>query len=272
SRGVNPLSASSTARPLTLPQVRPASGWHAAAVAMLLVFALTLFTSATLLFLVQPIIGKMITPLLGGTPAVWNTCMVFFQAILLAGYGYAHAGTAWLGVRRHALLHLAVLLTPFLFFPLAVNRDLIRGGLDNPIPQLLLLLVTSVGVPFFVLSTSAPLLQKWFADTQHPAAKDPYFLYGASNLGSMIALLGYPSIVEPYLRLRDQTWTWAIAYAVLVVLIGSCVAFLWFSPAPQPETEAEAEAKDEKETALALAGAPAVTSKGIQQASAKVGF
>src|SRR5579885_1755991 len=107
---------------------------------MLLVFALTLFASATLLFLVEPMVGKMILPLLGGTPAVWNTCMVFFQAVLLAGYAYAHATTAWLGARKQALLHLAVLLIPFLFFPLGVNRVLLEGGEENPIPRLLLML------------------------------------------------------------------------------------------------------------------------------------
>src|SRR5947209_2109691 len=111
---------------------------------MLLVFALTLFTSATLLFLVEPMVGKRILPLLGGTPAVWNTCMVFFQAVLLAGYAYAHAATAWLSARTQVLLHLAVLLLPFLFFPLAVNKEFVAGG-DNPIPGLLLLLLVSVG-------------------------------------------------------------------------------------------------------------------------------
>src|SRR3954454_15238493 len=103
---------------------------------MLFVYALTLFVSATLLFFIEPMIGKMITPLLGGTPAVWNTCMVFFQAVLLAGYAYAHASTAWLGARKQALVHLAILLTPFFFFalnyvtlgrPLAVSHTLMEG-------------------------------------------------------------------------------------------------------------------------------------------------
>jgi hypothetical protein len=232
---------------------------------MLLVFALTLFTSATLLFLVQPIIGKMITPLLGGTPAVWNTCMVFFQAILLVGYAYAHASTAWLGVRRQAAFHLAILLTPFLFFPLAVNPDLIRGGLDNPIPQLLLLLVTSVGVPFFVLSTSAPLLQKWFSSTDHPAARDPYFLYGASNLGSMLALLGYPTLVEPYLWLRQQTWSWAVGYGLLVLLVGACAVMMWLSAPARPEPQPEADEEPE------IAPAAPANVDGIQAAGARVG-
>src|SRR4051812_5187012 len=163
---------------------------------MLALFALTLFVSASLLFLVEPMVGKMMLPLLGGTPAVWNTCMVFFQAVLLAGYGYAHATTAWLGPRRQALLHLGVLTVPFLFFlingPLAIDERWISGHEGNPIPALLLVLTVSVGVPMFVVCSSAPLLQTWFCSTDHPAARDPYFLYGASNLGSMLALVGYP--------------------------------------------------------------------------------
>jgi hypothetical protein len=201
---------------------------------MLLLFALTLFASATLLFLVEPMVGKMILPLLGGTPAVWNTCMVFFQAVLLAGYAYAHATTAWLGARKQAVLHLAVLLVPFLFFPLGVNGALLQGGEENPIPGLLLLLAVSVGVPMFVISTSAPLLQKWFASTSHPAARDPYFLYAASNLGSMIALLGYPVLVEPYFRLHAQALNWSIGFAILVGLTAACAFFLWKSPAAGP--------------------------------------
>src|SRR5262245_46099855 len=159
---------------------------------MLLVFALTLFTSATLLFLVQPMVGKMITPLLGGTPAVWNTCMVFFQALLLAGYAYAHAAPARLGTRRQAVLHVGLLLLPLLVLPVAVPAEWSPGDPASPVPALLALLVLTIGLPFFVVSTSGPLLQRWFAATGHPRAADPYFLYAASNLGSMLALLGYP--------------------------------------------------------------------------------
>jgi hypothetical protein len=199
-------------------------------VIMLGVFGVTLFVSATLLFLVQPMIGKMITPLLGGTPAVWNTCMVFFQGVLLAGYAYAHGTTAWLGVRRQALLHLGILVLPFLFFPLSVNAELMRGSEENPIPPLLLLLFVTVGVPFFVVSTSAPLLQKWFASTTHPAARDPYFLYGSSNLGSLLALVGYPFVYEYFVPLSGQRTLWVFGYAVLVLLVATCAVFLWLSP------------------------------------------
>ena len=210
---------------------------------MLGVFGVTLFVSATLLFLVQPMIGKMITPLLGGTPAVWNTCMVFFQAVLLAGYAYAHGTTAWLGVRRQALLHLGILVLPFLFFPLTVNAELIRGTDAYPVPSLLLLLFLSVGVPFFVVSTSAPLLQKWFASTPHPAARDPYFLYGSSNLGSMLALVGYPFAYEYFVPLSGQRTIWIAGYVVLVLLVGTCAAALGLSPIPtkgeEPKTDSD---------------------------------
>ncbi|HMC89108.1 MAG TPA: hypothetical protein VKI17_06155, partial [Gemmataceae bacterium] len=155
---------------------------------MLLVFVVTLFVSATLLFLVQPMVGKMILPLLGGTPAVWNTCMVFFQAMLLLGYLYAHLSSIWLGVRKQALLHLALLFLPVIALPIVVQASLAPQGEANPVFGVLLLLFVAAGLPFFVVAASAPLLQKWFASTGHPAAADPYFLYGASNLGSMLAL------------------------------------------------------------------------------------
>jgi SAM-dependent methyltransferase len=202
---------------------------HRATLSLLLLFAVTLFVSATLLFLVQPMIGKMLLPMLGGTPAVWNTCMVFFQALLLAGYLYAHATTSWLGVRRQAALHLAVLLLPLFTLGLTVDRGLLDYNQANPIPRLLLVLLLSVGLPFFVVSTSAPLLQKWFAGTGHPAAADPYFLYGASNLGSMLALFGYPLMIEPYLTLANQRLVWQVGYGLLAVLIAACAVCLWRS-------------------------------------------
>jgi spermidine synthase len=233
---------------------------------MLGCFALTLFCSALLLFLVQPLIGKMILPLLGGTPAVWNTCMVFFQALLLAGYAYAHATTAWLGARKQAWLHLAVLVVPFLFFPVAVNKALVNPGAENPIPGLLLVLFVSVGVPFFVVSTSAPLLQKWFASTDHPAAKDPYFLYGASNLGSMLALIGYPFVVEPRLVLQTQAWAWTIGYGLLVVLAATCAVFLWRSrPALVLAPADTTVAANVPETAIRKNLVPVGTSRAVAQ-------
>jgi SAM-dependent methyltransferase len=194
---------------------------------MLLIFGATLFLSATLLFLVQPMVAKMVLPLLGGTPAVWNTCMVFFQALLLAGYAYAHAAPARLGLRRQVWLHGALLLVPFLVLPIAIAHGFLPPTGSNPIPWLLGLLAVSVGLPFFVVSTTAPLLQRWIAGTGHRAARDPYFLYAASNVGSMLALLGYPTLVEPHLRLQDQSLVWTGAYGLLVALIAACAAWTW---------------------------------------------
>src|SRR5262245_25787255 len=176
-------------------------------------------------------VAKAILPLLGGTPAVWNTCMVFFQAALLVGYAYAHASTRVLGVRKQSLLHVLVLLLPLFFLPIAVAEDWVPTGDGNPVWGVLGLLVLSVGLPFFVVSTSAPLVQKWFASTGHPSATDPYFLYGASNLGSMLALLSYPVLVEPTLPLAGQFWWWAIGYGVFVVFMVGCVLAVWRSPA-----------------------------------------
>jgi hypothetical protein len=202
----------------------------------LFIFSLALFASAFLLLLVQPMVGKMVTPLLGGTPAVWNTCMVFFQALLLAGYAYAHVLTTRFRPRTQTVVHLAVLLAPLLFFPLAIDQGSVTGD-RAPVIAVLLLLTTSVGIPFFVVSTSAPLLQSWFAGTDHPAAKDPYFLYAASNAGSMLALLGYPTIVEPWLRLGTQRQLWCFGYCGLALLIGACAFIRWSTGGSRPESK-----------------------------------
>jgi hypothetical protein len=200
---------------------------------MPLLFAATLFVSAALMFLIEPMIAKMILPRFGGTPAVWNTCMVFFQAALLAGYGYAHVATQWLGLRRQAALHVLWLVLPvvFLLLPIGIAVDWTPHGQENPAGLLLGVLVVSIGFPFFVVATSAPLLQKWFVGTGHRAAQDPYFLYAASNLGSMLALLSYPILVEPNLTLKAQGQLWAVGYGVLALLTLACIRVVWKSPA-----------------------------------------
>ncbi|MBM4272978.1 MAG: hypothetical protein FJ134_00720 [Deltaproteobacteria bacterium] len=206
---------------------------------MLVTYALTLLVSAFLLFLVQPMFAKMVLPLLGGTPAVWNTCMVFYQGALLAGYAYAHGAPSRLGVRRQAVLHLGLLsLAATLALPIGVAPGWTPPTGANPVPWLLLLLLVSVGFPFFVVSATAPLLQKWFAHTSHAAAPDPYFLYGASNLGSMLALLCYPLVVEPFLSLRQQAWAWGGGYLALTVFIGGCAVMLWRFPTEIPPAAA----------------------------------
>lgn len=189
-------------------------------------FAGTLFCSAFLMFLVEPMIARMVLPLLGGSPSVWNTCLVFFQAMLLGGYAYAHGATRYLGVRRHIVVHAALLLLPLLVLPIGLHHAPPAVS-DRPAVWLLVALLGSIGLPFFVLSTSAAVLQKWFSATDDRSAGDPYFLYAASNLGSFIALLAYPLIVEPTLRLQDQARLWTGGYAIFIALTLAGAAVAW---------------------------------------------
>ncbi|MEK6634478.1 MAG: fused MFS/spermidine synthase [Nitrospirota bacterium] len=198
---------------------------------MAVVWSVTVFLSAFLLFLVQPMMAKMILPMLGGTPAVWNTCMLFYQATLLAGYGYVHLLSSRVAPRRQLLVHLGLLAAPLLLLPIGLPTGWTPPDETNPVLWVLLLLTVAIGLPFFVLSTTAPLLQKWFSWTDHRSATDPYFLYAASNAGSMLGLLGYPLLIEPWLPLRGtqrltQTMLWSFGYGVLVVLIGACAWFV----------------------------------------------
>ncbi|HEX9295242.1 MAG TPA: hypothetical protein VF881_05390 [Polyangiaceae bacterium] len=208
---------------------------------MILLYGSALFTSALLLFWVEPMIGKMILPLFGGASAVWVTCMLFFQIVLLAGYVYAHAATTWLGVRRQALAHCLLLLTPFLVLPLRFDQRaaeaLARG--ESPTLLLLVLLLTNAGLPFFVLSASAPLLQKWFSRIGHPSGDDPYFLYGSSNLGSMLALAAYPFLIEPWIGLRAQARIWTMGVGLLVPLVVACAIGVYRSEASIDPPRAE---------------------------------
>jgi hypothetical protein len=202
---------------------RPQAGVSAVPI----LFSITLFVSSFLLFLVQPMFARMVLPLLGGTPAVWNTCMVFFQAALLAGYAYSHALQNWLGTRSGLIVHLLFLLLPFLILPIAIPLNWMPPHNSNPVFWLLALLAVVVGLPFFVISTTAPLVQRWFAATKHRAAGDPYFLYGASNLGSMAALLAYPLILEPFSSLHSHSQLWTIGYGVFVILMAGCATCVW---------------------------------------------
>src|SRR5215207_1102620 len=191
---------------------------------MPLAFAAALFVSAFLLFWVQPLAGKMLLPLLGGTPAVWNTCMLFFQALLLAGYAYALALTRWLSARAQGAVHLALLALAALALPVALNAAAAGGVPEGASPEwwLLKTLLVTVGPPFFVLSASAPLLQGWFSRTRAESAADPYYLYAASNAGSLCALLGFPFLLEPALTLGQQSRAWAFAYGALLILFAAC--------------------------------------------------
>jgi hypothetical protein len=196
---------------------------------VVLFFAVTLFVSSFLLFVVQPMVGKMILPLMGGTPNVWNTCMVFFQAVLLLGYAYAHGSVRLFGVRRQPLFHLPLLLCPLLVLPITMGGASAEPSMKHPTPWLLAQLLLGVGLPFFLVSATAPLLQMWFSRTGHQSAKDPYFLYSASNVGSLLALLGYPFFIERFLRLSEQSLSWMYVYWLLIVLIIGCALVMWFA-------------------------------------------
>jgi hypothetical protein len=214
-----------------------------------IVFALTLLVSATLLFLLQPIVAKMILPLLGGAPAVWITCMVFFQAMLLAGYLYAHWITRRFGGRRQVAIQMGMLfLCAFFLSQLSLPQRLAHGdssALQFGLPPtqtnqtfwLLALLAVASGPPFFAVATCSPLLQQWFTRTGDPGAADPYFLYAASNCGSLLALLGYPVLLEPLVRLPSQSWLWNAGYVILIGMTACCAGLIWRSPDPDVQSD-----------------------------------
>lgn len=186
------------------------------------IFSATLFLSAALLFLLQLIYARLVLPLLGGAPAVWNTAMTFYQTVLLVGYGYAHLISSHLRPRTQWLVHAAVLVAPVCVLPFAVPASWVPPTDANPVPWLLGLLALGVGLPCFAVSTLSPLLQSWFTRSGHPDAQDPYFLYAASNAGSLLGLLGYPFLVEPHTTLSTQALGWTWAYGLLVALVLLC--------------------------------------------------
>ena len=190
---------------------------------LLRVFAAAIFLSAALLFAVQPMFTKMVLPRLGGTPSVWSVAMVFFQAVLLAGYAYAHALTRYFPGKRSMVIHLVVMALAVVFLPLSIATWFGNPPSDATAALWLLgLFAASIGVPFFALSANGPLLQAWFARTDHPSAANPYFLYAASNVGSFLALISYPFVVEPFTTLGIQRWIWAALFVVLIGLIAWC--------------------------------------------------
>jgi hypothetical protein len=206
-----------------------------------LLYAATLFVSALLLFSIQPMFARMVLPKLGGAPAVWSVAMVFFQTALLGGYAYAHLLNRLLQPRSAAAFHLALLGVTTTMLPIAIAT-----GWGAPPPEgtalwLFGLFAASVGLPFFTLSASAPLLQSWFAGSGHKQAGNPYVLYAASNLGSFAALFAYPVIIEPFLTLKTQTAAWSIGFALLVILL-TLVGL--FAARAEP-VAAQAEARDE---------------------------
>lgn len=207
-------------QPWTADAVQSRSVSVASAV-VLPVFTAALFLSALLIFVVQPMFAKMVLPKLGGSPAVWSVAMCFFQAALLAGYVYAHALIRYLRPERGIVVHLGLLTLALLWLPLAIASGWGHPPADGLHLWTMGLFAASVGLPFFALAGNAPLLQAWFARTGHVHAADPYFLYGASNVGSLLALLAYPVLLEPNAALGTQSDLWAAAYCVLILLVGA---------------------------------------------------
>lgn len=190
-------------------------------------YAAAVFLSATLLFTAQLSFTKALLPLLGGTPAVWNTAMLFFQSLLLAGYAYAHALNRMLGPRAQVKAHMSLLAVSLLAVPIwgLAGRTPPPGA--SPVAWLIGALLITLGPTLFLLSATSPLIQAWFRHTGHERAGDPYFLYAPSNLGSMLAVVGYPFLIEPFFTLRQQHTGWAVGYVLFGGVIATCGAMIW---------------------------------------------
>jgi hypothetical protein len=184
-------------------------------------FASVLFLNALLLFWVQPLFAKMVLPVLGGSPSVWTTCMLFFQAALLVGYAYSHAGLRWFGMKRQAAIHGVIVWIPLLLLPIHVTPVGATLATQQPIAWLLTIVATTVGLPFVVLASTAPLLQRWFSAADL-GSSDPYWLYAASNAGSLVALLAFPILFEPLLPTQAQASIWKVCYGIVATLLTTC--------------------------------------------------
>ena len=206
------------------PSAAPVSLSHSL---LLTAFIGAMFASATLLFVVQPMFTKLVLPQLGGAASVWSTAMVFFQSALLAGYVYAHVVARYASNRAAVIIHLAVMIAACAALPLHVPDAWGSPPASGETFWLLSLFTACVGLPFFALSANGSLLQAWFARTDHPAAKDPYFLYVASNAGSFLALVSYPMLVEPLIGLRNQSWLWMLSFYVVILMVGGCGILSW---------------------------------------------
>lgn len=205
---------------------------------MLWIFTAAVFLAAWLLFLVQPMVAKLILPLLGGSPGVWNTATLFFQAALLLGYLYAHLLGKLRRTSHQTLIHALILALAACLLPIGLPSGQAwtpsGGGDQSPALWTLWLLFAAVGAPFFALASAGPLLQRWFSSADHRRAKDPYFLYAASNAGSMLALIAYPFAVEPFTTLTHQRWGWSLGFLALAVLMLTAGTLAARRPAAPP--------------------------------------
>ena len=190
----------------------------------MLPYALTIFLSAFLLFLVQPLIAKQILPWFGGSASVWNTCMLFFQTLLLAGYAYADRSVQHLNAKRQVILHAVLLVLSLLCLPIIASESWKPQGDEDPIIRILGLLVATIGLPYALLSTTTPLIQAWYWQSFKQAV--PYRLFALSNAASLAALLGYPTLIEPFFGGRQTALVWSVGYAIFALL---CIWVGWKS-------------------------------------------
>jgi len=229
---------------------------------ILIVYTAAIFVSALLLFSVQPLFTKMVLPRLGGSPAVWSVAMVFFQSLLLAGYAYAHCLMTVKSRVVPVAVHLVLLAVAALTLPLSIASNWGDPPTSGTPFWLLGLFVVSIGLPFFALAANNPMLQAWFVRTGHPAGPDPYFLYASSNIGSFLALLSYPVLLEPMFTLRTQNLIWTGGYGLLILLIAGCGALLLRSPSlaaadlEVQETDAPAPTRLQRARWIFLAAVP----------------
>src|SRR5580700_1711926 len=193
----------------------------------MLAYACTIFLSAFLLFAVQPMIGKIILPWFGGSAAVWSTCLLFFQAALLAGYFYADRSTRSLKPKRQATLHIALMALSLALLPILPSPSWKPTQAGDPSLRILLLLSATIGLPYLLLSTTSPLLQAWYVAAKPGAV--PYRLFALSNFGSLLALFSFPLVVEPLATTHTQAYGWSGIYVLFVVL---CATLGWNARAP----------------------------------------
>src|SRR5688572_4605445 len=199
-----------------------------------MIYAATIFLSSFLLFLVQPLIARLILPWFGGSAAVWTTCMLFFQVLLLAGYAYAHLKEKFLSKRAGTAVHILLLVAACATLPIAPHESWKPAGGEEPIGYIVRLLAVTVGLPYFLLAATSPLMQAWFARAR-PGA-NPYRLFALSNVASLVALVGYPFVVEPFFSAREQVIGWSLLFVAFAL---SCAVVARRTPA-----QARAEAGD----------------------------
>jgi MFS family permease/SAM-dependent methyltransferase len=210
-----------------------------------MLYAVTIFLSSFLLFLVQPLIARLILPWFGGSAAVWTTCMLFFQALLLAGYGYAHFSNRFLAGRRQAIVHIALLVLAVATLPISPGESWKPEGTEEPIFYIVRLLCVAVGLPYFLLAANSPLLQAWFARAKPDA--NPYRLFALSNVASLAALVGYPFVVEPFFSASEQVAGWSWMFAAFALM---CALVAWRTPARESAVTEEQAGRIEKSRVL----------------------